>query len=63
MSKINLHIDFYSGTQIEVLRLKYLLEREVILQSIIQNDFQSGNPEGFRGGNLNTVSLKNQESD
>lgn len=62
MSKIYQYIDFYSGTEIEVLRIKDLLEEEPI-QSIIQNDFQSGNLGGFLGGTLSTIRLKIQESD
>ncbi|SHG00843.1 Putative signal transducing protein [Salegentibacter echinorum] len=62
MSGSNNYINFYSGTEIEVLRIKDLLEGEEI-PSIIQNDFQSGNIGGFIGGTPSTIRLKVRESD
>lgn len=62
MSRSNDYIDFYSGTEVEVLRIKDLLDSKEI-PSIIQNDFQSGNMAGFIGGTPSTVRLKVQESD
>lgn len=62
MGRSNNYIDFYSGTEIEVLRIKDLLEGEEI-PSIIQNDFQSGNIGGFIGGTPSTIRLKVREAD
>lgn len=62
MSGSNQYVDFYSGTEVEVLRIKDLLENEKI-PSIIQNDHQSGNIGGFFGGTPSTVRLKVQEAD
>ena len=62
MSESNQYVDFYSGTEIEVLRIKDLLEGEDI-PSIIQNDLQSGNLGGFFGGTPSTVRIKVLETD
>lgn len=62
MSKPFKYVDFYSGSEVEILRIKDLLEGEEI-PSIIQNDFQSGNLGGFFGETPGTVRLKVQEAD
>lgn len=62
MNQPNDYINLYSGSEIEVLRIKDFLEGEEI-QSIIQNDFQSGNIGGFLGGTPSTIRLKVQEAD
>ena len=60
MNESNNYIDFYSGTEIKVLRIKALLEEEQI-PCIIQNDLQAGNAAGFFGGTPTTVRLKVQK--
>ncbi|WP_037373647.1 putative signal transducing protein [Salinimicrobium xinjiangense] len=62
MSSSNHYVDFYSGSEVEVLRVKDLLEGGEI-PSIIQNDLQSGNLGGFFGGTFSTIRLKVQEAD
>ena len=62
MSKSNPFVDFYSGTEVQVLHVKDLLQQEGI-PSIIQNDFHSGNLGGFLGGTSSTVRLKVQKRD
>ena len=49
MSDSNNFVNFYSGSEVEVLRVKDLLEEENI-PCIIQNDHHSGNLGGFFGG-------------
>ena len=56
------YIDLYSGTEVEVLRLKNLLEEEQI-PVLVQNDFQSGNLGGFFGGTPSTIRLKVRKAD
>ena len=56
------YINVYSGTEVQVIILKGLLE-EVSIHGIIQNDFQSGINAGFGSGTLSTVRLKIHESD
>ena len=62
MSESNSYTSIYSGTQIQVLRIKDLLEQEGI-PSIVQNDLNSGNLGGFLGGTPSTIRLKVRESD
>ncbi len=62
MSGSGNYVDFYSGTEVEILRVKSLLEEEKI-PSLIQNDFQSGNLGGFLGGTPSTIRLKVREVD
>lgn len=62
MSESNKYVNFYSGSEVEVLRVKDLLESEEI-PTIIQNDHQSGNIGGFLGGTPSTIRLKVQEAD
>lgn len=59
------HTEFvtvFSGSEIEVLMLKGLLEG-LDIEGIIQNDYQSGIIAGFGGGTISTVRLKIHESD
>lgn len=58
----NDYIDFFSGSKVEVLRIKDLLEQDNI-PVIVQDDFNSGNIGGFMGGTPSTIRLKVQESD
>lgn len=60
--KINDYINFFSGSEVEVLRVKDILEQENI-PVVIQNDFNSGNLGGFIGGTPSTIRLKVQEGD
>lgn len=60
--KNNDFIDFFSGSEVEVVRVKDLLEQENI-PFIVQNDFNSGNLGGFMGGTPSTIRLKVQQSD
>tara|TARA_Y100001954_G_C15619742_1_gene507170 strand:- start:139 stop:372 length:234 start_codon:yes stop_codon:yes gene_type:complete len=53
-------ITIYSGSEIQVILLRGLLEEEGIF-SIIQNEFQSGIAAGFGGGTSNTIRLKIHE--
>ncbi|MGB7785940.1 MAG: DUF2007 domain-containing protein [Salinimicrobium sp.] len=62
MNGSNTYVDFYSGSEIELLRIQDLLESENI-SSIIQNDHQSGNIGGFFGGTPSTVRLKVKQED
>ena len=62
MRRSNQYVDFYSGTEVEMLRIKDLLEGEEI-PSIVQNDLYSGNLGGFFGGTPSTVRLKVQKAD
>ncbi|OAB77726.1 putative signal transducing protein [Cochleicola gelatinilyticus] len=55
-------VDVYSGSEVQVILLKGLLEN-IDIEGIIQNDFQSGITAGFGGGTVNTVRLKLHESD
>ena len=54
-------ITVFSGSEVEVLMLKGLLEGIDI--DIIQNDYQSGIIAGFGGGTISTVRLKIHETD
>ena len=62
MNESNNYVDFYSGTEIKVLRIKALLEEEQV-PCITQNDLQPGNSAGFFGGTPTTVRLKVQKQD
>ena len=62
MSESNQYVDIYSGTEVQVLRIKDALEREEI-PSIIQNYLQSGNSGGFFAGTPTTVRLKVRQQD
>lgn len=53
----NEFIDFYSGSEILVMKLKKDLET-IEVYGIIQNDFNSGNLAGFVGGTPSSVLLK-----
>ena len=56
------YINVYSGTQVQVMILKGLLE-ESNIYAIVQNDFQSGITAGFGSGTFSTIRLKIDESD
>ena len=51
------YINIYSGTEIQVIMLRGLLENSNI-RGIIQNNFHAGATAGFGGGSLSTVRLK-----
>ena len=55
-------ITVFSGSEVEVLMLKGLLEG-LNIEGIIQNDYQSGIIAGFGGGTIGTVRLKIHETD
>ena len=55
-------ITVFSGSEVEVLMLKGLLEG-LNIEGIIQNDYQSGIIAGFGGGTISTVRLKIHETD
>ena len=55
-------ITIYSGSEVEVLMLKGLLEG-LDIEGMIQNDYQSGIIAGFGGGTISTVRLKIHETD
>ncbi|MGB2116921.1 MAG: DUF2007 domain-containing protein [Flavobacteriaceae bacterium] len=55
-------VTVFSGSEVEVLMLKGLLEG-LDIEGIIQNDYQSGIIAGFGGGTISTVRLKINESD
>lgn len=55
-------VTVFSGSEVEVLVLKGLLEG-LDIEGIIQNDYQSGIIAGFGGGTISTVRLKIHESD
>lgn len=55
-------ITVFSGSEVEVLMLKGLLEG-LNIDAIIQNDYQSGIIAGFGGGTISTVRLKIHESE
>lgn len=55
-------VTVFSGSEVEVLMLKGLLEDHNI-EGIVQNDYQSGIIAGFGGGTISTVRLKIHESD
>lgn len=55
-------VTVFSGSEVEVLMLKGLLEG-LDIEGIIQNDYQSGIIAGFGGGTISTVRLKIHESD
>ena len=52
----------YSGTEVRVILLKGLLQ-EAGIDSIVQNEYQSGITAGFGGGTPNTVRLKVHNND
>jgi hypothetical protein len=51
------YVHLYSGSEVRVILLKGLLEDKGI-QSIVQNEYQSGITAGFAGGTVNTIRLK-----
>ncbi len=55
-------VQLYSGSEVRVILLKGLLEAAGI-DSIVQNEFQSGITAGFAGGTVNTVRLKVHQDD
>lgn len=55
-------ITVFSGSEVEVLMLKGLLDG-LDIEGMIQNDYQSGIIAGFGGGTISTVRLKIHESD
>lgn len=55
-------VTVFSGSEVEVLMLKGLLEDHNI-EGIVQNDYQSGIIAGFGGGTISTVRLKIHETD
>jgi hypothetical protein len=62
MKNDNHYIDFYSGTEIAIIRLKRQLE-SIGVFGIVQDDFNSGNLAGFYGGTADTIRLKIKELD
>lgn len=54
-------VTVFSGSEVEVLMLKGLLEG-IDIEGIIQNDYQSGIIAGFGGGTISTVRLKIHET-
>ncbi|MBA6154858.1 DUF2007 domain-containing protein [Gelidibacter maritimus] len=62
MEKDNEFIDFYSGSEIEIIGLKSHLESNG-MYGIVQNDFNSGNSAGFFGGTADAIRLKIRKSD
>jgi hypothetical protein len=62
MSDTQKFINVYSGTEVQVIILKGLLEN-INIEGIIQNDFRSGVLAGFGSGTASTVRLKIHESD
>ena len=57
MSDTQKFINVYSGTEVQVIILKGLLEN-INIEGIIQNDFRSGIVAGFGSGTVSTVRLK-----
>lgn len=55
-------ITVFSGSEVEVLMLKGLLDG-LDIEGMIQNDYQSGIIAGFGGGTISTVRLKIHETD
>ena len=51
------YVHLYSGSEVRVMLLKGLLEDKGI-QTLVQNDYQSGISAGFAGGTVNTIRLK-----
>ena len=62
MEEKNDFISFYSGSEVDIILLKGLLEK-VGIYGITQNDHKSGNMAGFVGGTLDTIRLKVREQD
>ena len=62
MSNTQNFINVYSGTEIQVIMVRGLLEN-INIEALIQNDFQSGITAGFGGGTFSTVRLNIKESD
>ena len=56
------YVHLYSGSEVRVILLKGLLEDKGI-QTIVQNDYQSGISVGFAGGTVNTIRLKIHATD
>lgn len=56
------YVYLYSGSEVRVILLKGLLEDKGI-QTLVQNDYQSGISAGFAGGSVNTIRLKVHPSD
>jgi len=56
------YVHLYSGSEVRVILLKGLLEDKGI-QTMIQNDYQSGISAGFAGGTVNTIRLKIHATD
>lgn len=56
------YVLLYSGSEVRVILLKGLLEDKGI-QTIVQNDYQSGISAGFAGGTVNTIRLKVHATD
>ncbi len=62
MKEHNNYTTIYTGSEILVTRLQYLLKEAGIL-SIVKNALNSGRLAGFGGGTLNSVQLKIKEND
>jgi hypothetical protein len=56
------YVHLYSGSEVRVILLKGLLEDKGI-QTMVQNDYQSGISAGFAGGTVNTIRLKVHATD
>lgn len=56
------YVRVYSGSEVRVILLKGLLE-DIGVDSIVQNEYQSGISAGFAGGTVNTIRLKVHASD
>ncbi|MGA9237980.1 DUF2007 domain-containing protein [Robiginitalea sp.] len=56
------YVHLYSGSEVRVILLKGLLEDKGI-QTMVQNEFQSGVFAGFPGGTGTTIRLKIHPSD
>ena len=55
-------VNVFSGTEVQVIILKGLLE-SINVPASVQNDFQSGISAGFGGGTASTIRLNILESD
>jgi len=62
MKAQNNYTTIYTGSEILVTRLQYLLKEAGIL-SIVKNTLNSGRLAGFGGGTLNSVQLKIKAND
>lgn len=56
------YVHVYSGSEVRVILLRGLLE-DIGVDTIVQNEYQSGISAGFAGGTVNTIRLKVHESD